>query len=73
MIKILKLWILHYKDENLRNCKITFQQEVNTNTKEKKYKVIDNDNKIKEYSMEDGNKIYKEMINKFECVVNKIV
>ena len=73
MIKLERMWIVHYKDEKFVDFKFTFQQQIDLKTNEKFYNIIDKIGKIEKCTMEEGNERYKEMINKYECFVNKIV
>lgn len=73
MIKLERMWIVHYKNEKFVDFKFTFQQQIDLKTNEKFYNIIDKNGKSEKCTMEEGNKRYKEMINKYECFVNKIV
>ena len=73
MIKLERMWIVHYKNKNFVDFKFTFQQQIDLKTGEKFYNIIDKNGKTEKCTMEEGNKRYMEMINKYNCFVNKIV
>ena len=73
MIKLERMWIVHYKYEKFVDFKFTFQQQIDLKTNGKFYNIIDKNGKVEKCTMEEGNKRYKEMINKYDCFVNKIV
>lgn len=73
MIKLERMWIVHYKNEKFVDFKFTFQQQIDLKTNEKFYNIIDKNGESEKCTMKEGNERYKEMINKYDCFVNKIV
>lgn len=70
MISLIKLWIVTYKSD-FKSKKARFS--IYDDNGKIVYKIITNDGKEVEVTKEEGNEYYKELMEKYQGKVNKVL